>query len=64
VVLVKSLVSAMLFELDVHFEAVSLASYSACTPPAVLCLAEAEKKRKYSQACHDRRATFTPFVSQ
>jgi len=23
-------------------------------------LAEAEKKRKYSQAYHDRRATFTP----
>jgi len=26
----------------------------------VLCLAEAEKKRKYSQVCHDCRATFTP----
>jgi len=35
-------------------------SYSARTPIAVLCLAEAEKKHKYLQACHDRRATFTP----
>jgi len=26
----------------------------------VLCSAEAEKKRKYSQACHDCHATFTP----
>jgi len=34
-------------------------SYSACTPSAVLCSAEAEKKRKYSQACHDHHATFT-----
>jgi len=35
-------------------------SYSARTPLAVSCLAEVEKKRKYSQACNDRRATFTP----
>jgi len=35
-------------------------SYSACTPLVVLCLAKAEKKRKYLQACHDRHATFTP----
>jgi len=35
-------------------------SYSARTPLAVLCLAEAEKKHKYSQACHDHHATFTP----
>jgi len=35
-------------------------SYSASTPLAVLCLAKAEKKCKYSQACHDRHATFTP----
>jgi len=35
-------------------------SYSACTPLVVLCSAEAEKKHNYSQACHDRRATFTP----
>jgi len=35
-------------------------SYSACTPLAVLCSAEAEKNCKYSQACHDCCATFTP----
>jgi len=34
-------------------------SYSARTSLAVLCLAKAEKKCKYSQACHDRCATFT-----
>jgi len=33
--------------------------YSVHTPLAVFCLAEAEKKCKYSQAFHDRRATFT-----
>jgi len=35
-------------------------SYSTRTPLAVLCSAEAEKKHKYSQACHDCCATFTP----
>ena len=35
-------------------------SYCARTPHAVLCSAEAEKKRKYMQACLDRHATFTP----
>jgi len=35
-------------------------SYSAQTPLAVLCSAEAEKKCKYSQTCHDHRTTFTP----
>jgi len=35
-------------------------SYYAHTPLAVLCSAEAEKKCKYSQVCHDRRATYTP----
>ena len=34
-------------------------SYSARTSLAVLCLAKAEKKCKYSQACHDCCATFT-----
>jgi len=38
-------------------------SYSACTPLTLLCLAEAEKKRKYSQACHDCHATFTPLCA-
>ena len=35
-------------------------SYRARTPCDVLGTAEAEKKRKYLQACQDRRATFTP----
>ena len=34
-------------------------SYWNRTPLAVLCSAECDKK-KYSQACLDRRATFTP----
>jgi len=39
-------------------------SYSAHTLLDVLCLAEAEKKHKYSQACHDHRATFTPLCEE
>ena len=35
-------------------------SYRNRTPLAVLCSAECDKKRKYSQACLDQRATFTP----
>ena len=35
-------------------------SYRNQTPLAVLFSAECDKKRKYSQACLDRRATFTP----
>ena len=35
-------------------------SYRSRTPLAVLCSAESDKKRKYSQACLDRKATFTP----
>ena len=35
-------------------------SYRARTPHDVLSTAEGEKKRKYLQACQDRRATFTP----
>ena len=34
-------------------------SYSRQSPCSVLCSAESEKK-KYLQACHDRRADFTP----
>ena len=36
-------------------------SYRARTPHDVLSTAEGEKKRKYLQACQDRRATFTSF---
>ena len=32
------------------------------TVDAVLCSAEQEKKRKYSAAVEERRASFTPFV--
>jgi len=35
-------------------------SYCGCTPTAVLCSAEIEKKRKYSLACQSRRASFMP----
>ena len=35
-------------------------SYSRQSPRSVLCSAESEKKKKYLQACHDRRADFTP----
>ena len=35
-------------------------SYCARSPRDVLGTAENEKKRKYLQACQDRRATFTP----
>ena len=37
-------------------------SYRNRTPLAVLCSAEHHKKLKYSQACQNRRATFTPLV--
>ena len=35
-------------------------SYRSRTPQDVLCTSEMDKKRKYSQACQDRRASFTP----
>ena len=35
-------------------------SYRSRTPPDVLRTAEMDKKRKYLQACQDRRAAFTP----
>ena len=35
-------------------------SYLSHSPVAVLASAEAEKKRKYCDACTERRATFTP----
>ena len=40
-----------------HSDARSYLSYS---PSAVLASAEVEKKRKYCDACTERRATFTP----
>lgn len=35
-------------------------SYCDCTPLAVLSSAEYDKRQKYSQACQDCRATFSP----
>ena len=35
-------------------------SFLSHSPVAVLASAEAEKKRKYCDACTERRATFTP----
>ena len=35
-------------------------SYSRQSPRSVLCSAESEKKKKYLQVCHDRKADFTP----
>ena len=45
---------------DIHVVDTDAQSYRNRTPLAVLCSAECDKKRKYSQACLDRRATFTP----
>jgi len=44
---------------DIRVVDIDAWSYSACALLAVLCLAEAKKKRKYSHACHDRHATLT-----
>eukprot|EP00731_Ephydatia_muelleri_P034031 Em0045g16a len=48
--------------LDVRVVDTDTQSYASCTVDAVLCSAEQEKKRKYSAAVEDRRASFTPFV--
>ena len=48
--------------LDVCVVDTDTQSYASCTVDAVLCSAEQEKKRKYSAAVEDRRASFTPFV--
>ena len=48
----------VLFDIQVvHTDALS---YSRLSPRSFLCSAESEEKRKYLQACHDRRADFTP----
>ncbi|KAL5506022.1 hypothetical protein EMCRGX_G007585 [Ephydatia muelleri] len=48
--------------LDVRVIDTDAQSYASRTVDAVLCSAEQEKKRKYSAAVEDRRASFTPFV--
>ena len=48
--------------LDVRVVDTDAQSYASRTVDAVLCSAEQEKKRKYSAAVEDRRASFTPFV--
>ena len=45
---------------DVRIVDTDAPSYCSRTPPDVLRTAELEKKRKYLQACQDRRAAFTP----
>ena len=45
---------------DVRIIDTDARSYCNCSPLDVLSTAEAEKKRKYHQACTDRRAQFTP----
>ena len=48
---------------DIHMVDTDAQSYYDCSPMAVLSSAECNKKQKYSQACHNRRATFAPCVS-
>ena len=47
---------------DIRIVDTGARSYCECTPLAVLCYTEHNKKLKYSQACQDRRATFIPLV--
>ena len=44
---------------DVRIVDTDAPSYRSRTPPDVLRTTELEKKRKYLQACQDRRAAFT-----
>ena len=46
---------------DIRIVDTDAQSYRERTPLAVLCYTE-HNKLKYSQACQDRRATFTPLV--
>ena len=48
--------------LDVRVVDTDAQSYASRTVDAVLCSAEQEKKRKYSAAVEERRASFTPYV--
>ena len=45
---------------DIHVIDTDAQSYQSHSPQSVLASAEAEKKRKYSTACSDCRASFTP----
>ena len=45
---------------DIRVVDTDVKSYLSHSPVAVLASAEAEKKRKYSDACTERHATFTP----
>ena len=45
---------------DIHVVDTDARSYLSHSPSTVLALAEAEKKRKYCDACTERHATFTP----
>eukprot|EP00978_Attheya_sp_CCMP212_P037221 scaffold174009_cov63-Attheya_sp.AAC.1 len=48
---------------DIRMANVDLGSYLTSTPEKVLSRQEMEKKKKYLQACLDKRRNFTPFVS-
>ena len=45
---------------DIHVADTDAQSYWSQAPLAVLSSAECDKKKKYSQACQDRRSTSTP----
>ena len=45
---------------DIHVVDTDAQSYHEHTPMDVLGTAKRDKKQKYSQACQDRRAIFTP----
>ena len=45
---------------DIHMVDTDAKSYLSHSPVAVLASAEAEKKRKYCDACTEHHATFTP----
>jgi hypothetical protein len=49
--------------LDIRVMDTDAQSYGTRSVKAVLCSAEEQKRRKYSQACEERRATFTPFIT-
>ena len=45
---------------DIRVTDTDTQSYHSLSPQSVLASAEEDKKRKYSNACADRRASFTP----
>ena len=58
--MVSGNLTVMLF--DIRVVDIDAPSYCCHTPPDVLQSAELDKKKKYLQACQDRRAAFPLFV--